>query len=227
MSSVRPKLRPLPTVRQGQSLNIITGVSFTAERRWRPRSPSPAAGQRSAGLAAQGQKTSFRILVGIYCHNIPTCTPRRGYHWVTEVAKTANKAEKAKKCIKCLSHSAPYKPYGVGTREHFFGSKSKKTKRFMIFDTKKEGGHFSTPPPSPHPPPLPQNLKKVGFKWGGLRGSGPKTHWGMCLLGKIMILQGVKLTIQHFGVGYANRPKKAKTGGYVAFSPIYACLALI
>ena len=42
-----------------------------------------------------------------------------------------------------------------------------------------------------------------------------------------MILQGVKLTIQPLGVGYANRPKKPKMGGYVAFSPIYACLALI
>ena len=42
-----------------------------------------------------------------------------------------------------------------------------------------------------------------------------------------MILQGVKLTIQPLGVGYANGPKKAKMGGYVAFSPIYACLALI
>ena len=41
-----------------------------------------------------------------------------------------------------------------------------------------------------------------------------------------MILQGVKLTIQPLGVGYANRPKKAKNGGYVVFSPIYACLAL-
>ena len=50
-------------------------------------------------------------------------------------------------------------------------------------------------------------------------GSGPKTHWGMRLLDKIMILQGVKLTIQPLGVGYANRPKKAKMGGYVAFSP--------
>ena len=57
--------------------------------------------------------------------------------------------------------------------------------------------------------------------------TGPKTHWGMHLLDKIMILQGIKLTIQPLGVGYANRPKKAKMGGYVAFSPIYACLALI
>ena len=42
-----------------------------------------------------------------------------------------------------------------------------------------------------------------------------------------MILQGVKQTIQPLEVGYANRPKKAKMGGYVAFSPTYACLALI
>ena len=34
-----------------------------------------------------------------------------------------------------------------------------------------------------------------------------------------MILQGVKLTIQPLGVGYANRPEKAQNGGYVAFSP--------
>ena len=64
---------------------------------------------------------------------------------------------------------------------------------------------------------------KTSKKWvssgGGLGGSGPKTHWGMRLLDKIMILQGVKLTIQPLGVGYANRPKKVKMGGYVAFSP--------
>ena len=65
----------------------------------------------------------------------------------------------------------------------------------------------------------------MGGGMGG--GSGPKTHCGMCLLGKIMILQGVTPRIQPLGVGYANRPKKAKMGGYVAFSPIYACLALI
>ena len=51
---------------------------------------------------------------------------------------------------------------GVG----LFRLKTKKTKRFMIFDPKK-GGSFFEPPPPPH---LPQNLKKVGFKWGG--GSG-------------------------------------------------------
>ena len=64
------------------------------------------------------------------------------------------------------SHSAPYKPHGVGTREHFFSSKSKKTKRFMIFDPKKGGVIFSTFLIPPTPPSL-KNSKKVGFKWGG------------------------------------------------------------
>ena len=128
------------------------------------------------------------------------------------------------KLHKRSSHSAPYKPYGVGTRKHFFGSKSKKTKRFIICDSK---NHFLTPPPHPHPPPSLKTSKKWVSSGGGLGGSGPKTHWGMRFLDKIMILQGVKLTIQPLGVGYANRPKKAKMGGYVAFSPIYACLALI
>ena len=49
----------------------------------------------------------------------------------------------------------------------------------MIFDPKKGGVFFSTfLSPPPH---LPQNLKKVGFKWGGLGGSGLKTHGRMCL----------------------------------------------
>ena len=33
------------------------------------------------------QKTSFRILVGIYCHNLPTHTPESWYHGVTDVAQ--------------------------------------------------------------------------------------------------------------------------------------------
>ena len=98
----------------------------------------------------------------------------------------------------------------------------------MIFDPNKGGVIFSTflTPPPPPPPSL-ETSKKWVSSGGGLGGSGPKTHWGMHLLDKIMILHGVKLTIQPLGVGYANRPKKAKMGGYVAFSHIYACLALI
>ena len=48
------------------------------------------------------QKTSFRILAGIYCHNLPTHTPQSGYHGVTEVAKTANTPKMAEKCISIL-----------------------------------------------------------------------------------------------------------------------------
>ena len=91
-----------------------------------------------------------------------------------------------------------------------------------MFDPKKGGViFFDIFDPPPTPPPLPQNLKDTVSSGGGggLGGSGPKTHWGMRLLDKIMILQGVKLTIQPLGVRYANRPKKAKMGGYVVFSP--------
>ena len=91
----------------------------------------------------------------------------------------------------------------------------------MIFDPKKGGVVFSaflTPPPPPPPPSL-KTSKKWVSSGGGLGGSAPKTHWGMRLLDKIMISQGVKLTIQPLGVGYANSPKKARMGGYVAFSP--------
>ena len=102
----------------------------------------------------------------------------------------------------------------------------------MIFDPKK-GGSFSstflTPrhPPTPPPPPPPSKPQKSGFQVAGSGRVRPKTHWGMRLLDKIMILPVVKLTIQPLAVGYADRPKKAKMGRYVAFSPIYACLTLI
>ena len=98
----------------------------------------------------------------------------------------------------------------------------------MTFDPKKGGVIFLTfltpphPPTPTHPPPPPP--KKWVSSGGGLGGSEPKTHWGMHLLDKIMILQGVKLTIQPPGVGYANRPKM---GGMWRFPHIYACLALI
>ena len=93
-------------------------------------------------------------------------------------------AEKVHKLHKRSSHSAPYKPYGVGTRKHFFGSKSKKTKRFMIFDPKKGGVIFLTPPPPPPPPPLLENLKKVGFKWGGSGGVRTKNSLGDAFIGQ-------------------------------------------
>ena len=72
------------------------------------------------------------------------------------------------------------------------------------------------------PTTLPQcRLVSNGFKWGrgGFGGSGPKTYWGICLFDKKMILQGIKLTIQPLGVGYANRPKKAQNGGVCGIFP--------
>ena len=117
------------------------------------------------------------------------------------------------KLHKRSSHSAPYKPHGVGTRKHFFGLKSKKTKRFIIFNPQKGGSFFDPPPIS-----LKTSKKWVSSRGGG-GGSGPKTHWGMRLLDKIMILQEVKLTIQPLGVGYANRPKKAQNGGVCGVFP--------
>ena len=53
---------------------------------------------------------SFRILVGIYCHNIPTRTPQSGYHGVTGSAKTANIAKMVEKCINCIS-ARPTSPH--------------------------------------------------------------------------------------------------------------------
>ena len=93
----------------------------------------------------------------------------------------------------------------------------------MIFDPKKGGVNFLTPPPTPppHPPPSLKTSKKWVSSGGGLGGSGSKSHWGMRLLDKITILQGVKLRIQPLGVGYANRPKKAKMGGVCGVFPIY------
>ena len=108
-----------------------------------------------------------------------------------------------------------------GPRNTFSAQNKKKTKSFMIFDPKKGGVHFfdifDLPPP---PPPL--NSLKSSKKWvssgGGLGGSGPKTHWGLRLLDRTVILQGVKLTIQPLGgIG----PKRPKRGGGMWRFPLY------
>ena len=89
---------------------------------------------------------------------------------------------KVHKLHKRSSHSAPYKPHGVGTRKHFFGSKSKKTKRFLIFDPKKGGVIFSTfltpPPPYPSKPP------KSGFQVGGSGGVRTNNSLGDAFIGQ-------------------------------------------
>ena len=139
-------------------------------------------------------KRAFRILVGIYYDNIPTHTPHSGYHGVTEVAKTADIAKMAKKYINCIS-ACPTPPHAnpmeSGPGNSFSAQNREKTKRFLIFNPKKGGGHFFDIPP---PPTSLRILKKLSFKWDGLGESGPKTPWGMRLLDKILILQGVKPT---------------------------------
>ena len=97
----------------------------------------------------------------------------------------------------------------------------------MIFDPKKGGSvcRFVCAPPPPSSLKTSKKWVSSGGGGGGSEGSGPKTHWGMRLLDKIMILQGVNLTIQPLGVGYVNRPKKAQNGGVCGVFPfIQACV---
>ena len=118
-------------------------------------------------------ETHFRIVVGIYCHNIPTHTPQNGYHGVTKVAKTANIAKMAGKCINCIG-ARPTPPHtnpmqlGPGNP---FSAQNRKNQKIQDFQPKERGGSFFSTFLTP--PPLPQNLKKVGFKWGGVWGGGP------------------------------------------------------
>ena len=163
-----------------------------------------------------------RHLLSQYPHLHPSQWVARG-HQGRQNRQHRRNGWKVHKPHKCSSHSAPYKPHGVGTWKHFFGSKSKKTKRFMIFDPKKRGGHFFDifdPPPSP-----PSKPQKSGYQvgGGGLGRCGPKTHWGMRLLDKIMILQGVK-QMRPLEVRYTNSPKKAQKGGGMWRFPLYTGL---
>ena len=108
---------------------------------------------------------SFRILVGICCHNIRSHTPQSGYHGATEVAKTANIAKVAGKVTNCTSarptppHTNPMDP---GPGNTFSAQNRKKTKRFMIFDPQKGAGSFFDPPTS----------LKTSKKWVASGGSG-------------------------------------------------------
>ena len=129
-------------------------------------------------------------------------------------------AEKSINCIKALVRLCPIQTPWSRDPETLFRLKIvKKTKRFMIFDPKKGESFFRHPPPPPRPPSLKTSKKWVSSGEGGLGGSRPKTHWGVHLLDKIMILQGVKQTIQPLRVGYANRPKKAQNGGVCGVFP--------
>ena len=118
----------------------------------------------------------FRILVGIYCHNITTHTPQSGYHGVTEVAKTANIPKMAEKCINCMSarptppHTNPMES-GPGNT---FSAQNRKKPKDSCGSTQKKGGchFFDIVDPPPTPPTSLKTSKKVAFKWGGGGGLG-------------------------------------------------------
>ena len=157
----------------------------------------------------------------------PCLHPSEWVPGVGEVAKTANTAKMARKCIKCTRPTPPHtNPMELGLG-NIFRLKIEINQKIHDFQPKKGGAHFldTFDPPTPIPPP---SFTKVGFKWGGVWGGVPKTHWAMHFLDKIMILHGVKLTIQLLGVGYTNRPKMGGLCGvYMVFPYIRACLALI
>ena len=131
-----------------------------------------------------------RHILSQHPHSHPSEWVPRGPQGRPNRQHTKN-SSKVHKLHKRSSLSAPYKPYGVGTRKHFFGSKSKqnqKIKRFMIFDPKKRGGvifsTFLTPPP-PHPmppPPLPPSKpQKSGLQVGGVWGAPDPKLIGGCV----------------------------------------------
>ena len=171
------------------------------------------------------QKTSFGLLVGIYCHNIPTHTPQSGYHGFTEVAKTTNIAKMAEKCINCTSTRPT--PLHTNPRESGPGdtlsAQNRKKQKIHDFRPRKGGGPFFDIF-DPHPPRPSLKSPKKWVSSGGGGGGGPdhKLIGGCVLLAKMMIFQEVKQTIQPLEVGYVNSPKKAQRGGgHVAFSPTY------
>ena len=94
-------------------------------------------------MARGYKKISFGILVCIYCHNIPTCTPQSGYHGVTEVAKNTAIATMPGNCIYCFS-TRPILPTqtlwirDLKTLVHF---KIEKNQSIHYFQPK-HGGHF-------------------------------------------------------------------------------------
>ena len=68
-------------------------------------------------LEAAKKKTSFCILVRIWCHNILACTPQSGYQRGAKVTKTADIAKMAEKCTNCIRArpTAPHtNPLGSG-----------------------------------------------------------------------------------------------------------------
>ena len=144
--------------------------------------------QPSAKLQSAKSLLSYpsRHVLSKHPHSHPSDSVPRGHRGRQNRQHSTN-GWKVHKVPKRSFHSTPYKPHGVGTWKHFFGSKSKKPKRFMICNPKKEKGGGSIFDP-PHPPHhlhhLPENLKKVGFTWGGFGGVRTKNSLGDVFIGQ-------------------------------------------
>ena len=118
----------------------------------------------------------------------------------------------AEKCMN-IHHTPPHVNAMESAPENIFSAQNEKNQKIHNFDPKEGRVIFSTFL-TPTPIPLPTKVVSSGRGFGGGGGSGPTTHWGM-RLDKIMILQGVKQTIQPLEEGYVDMPKKAQTGGGV------------
>ena len=83
----------------------------------------------------------------------------------------------AGKCINYIKARPKQTPWSRDP-ETLFRFKIKETKRFMIFESKKRGDHFLTPPTPPH---LPEKLKKVSFNRRGSGGGPDKKVIEVCV----------------------------------------------
>ena len=118
---------------------------------------------RPSAKLQTAKKTSFRILVGIYCHNITTLTPQSGYHGVTEVAKTANIARMAEKCINYISArpTPPHtNPMESGPGNTFSAQNRKKPKDTIAFGKSTSQRIY----PKQQTPKIGWKLHKYGLK---------------------------------------------------------------
>ena len=148
---------------------------------WRRSSGRPHESWRAAGLAGSGQCRARQSLSP--APERQRSTPPESGPAVTTAPQPSPVGESfeefyksvwdmAQNCRSCiiarptLPHTNPMESEPGNT----FSAQNKKNQKFDDFRPKETEGHFLTPhTPPPH---LPQNLKKVGFKWGG---SGPKT----------------------------------------------------
>ena len=162
-----------------------------------------------------------RHIVSQHSHLHPSEWVPRG-HRCRQNRQHSKNGRKVHELHKCSSHSAQTNPMESGPGNTFSAKNRKKKKKQKIPDfrpPKRGTGSFFSTFLNP-PPHVAQNLRKVGFKWGVGLGGPTRNSLGDAYIGHNNDFTRGE-TIQPLEVGYANSPKKAPKGGYVAFSPIY------